>query len=169
MKTKIGSNLFVIGVVIAIFSACADEEVTYRLNTKQVQLYCNRTFALEVTPALQGLEYTSLNSNIATVSADGLVKAKLVGTTKIVVKDAQNRFIDTVKVVVNTLYTAYSDPYLGFGATKSAIIKALNVSDFEFYQSSSYNILEVDNSNEADQVDYIYWDTSVRLNDLSIF
>lgn len=156
MKMNI-KNLLVACAVISIFFSCGQEDEMYQLNTKLVQLNCDRTFALEVTPALLGLTYTSLNTNIATVSADGVIKAKLVGTTKILVKDLRSSFIDTVKVVVNTLYTSFYDPYLGFGADKETIIKVLNVSDYDYYESTPYNRLIIDNGDVTDFKAWTYY------------
>ncbi len=123
MKTRTFKSLLLFGILVSIFSACSKEDdvVTYQLSSKRVELRCGKTMALTVTPALQGLKYTSLNTNIATVSADGLVTAKLVGSTNVVVKDSLNRFNDTVKVVVSTVNTVFSDPYLGFGANEFTV------------------------------------------------
>lgn len=142
------SQIILIGcILLTLFTACnGDDDVTYQLNTKLVELNCNRTQVLEVTPVLQGLTYTSLNTNIATVSPEGLVKAKLVGTTKVVVKDSLNRFVDTVKVVVRSANTLFPNPYLGFGANQATLLKALNTTDFRYgyIQKGTLLIIEID-------------------------
>jgi len=125
---------FFCGILLVFFSACSQEdEVTYQLNTKLVELNCRSTLSLIVTPALQGLSYTSLNTNIATVSAEGQVRAKLVGTTKVVVKDSLNRFVDTVKVVVRSVNTLFDDPYLGFGADSMTVKNNVSIPYFKTY------------------------------------
>lgn len=121
-------------ILLAFFSACNQEDdSTYRLNTRQVKLNCRDSLVLKVTPALQGLSYTSLNANIATVSKDGLIKAKLVGCTKIVVKDSLNVFVDTVKVEVNPVNTLFGEPYLGFGINHTTLLETLNITDYYFW------------------------------------
>ena len=133
MKTQITKCEFLVGVLLVFFTACSqDDDSTYRLNTKLVELNCKGTQLLQVTPALQGLSYTSLNSNIATVSPEGLITAKLVGTTKITVKDSLNLFVDTVNMVVRSVNTLFDDPYLGFGINHTTLLQTLNVTDYFF-------------------------------------
>jgi hypothetical protein len=142
MKTQIIKFASFFGVLFMFITACSQEdESTYRLNTKLVELNCNGTLALEVSPALQGLSYTSLNTNIATVSPGGLVTAKLVGSTKIVVKDSLNLFVDTVKVVVNSTSTAFNNPYLEFGADQSTIIEVMDMTDYSLTDKPPYTML----------------------------
>lgn len=144
MKKSVVTIALVSCLFTLFFSSCGqDETITYQLNSKLVQLKCDNTFALEITPTLAGLIYTSLNTNIATVSTKGLIKAKLVGTTKIVVKDSLNHFVDTVNVVVSTVFTSYSDPHLVFGASKDELVKTfdLNVYNYTYYENKFFNYL----------------------------
>lgn len=144
MKIHLVKNLLAVCLLTFIFFSCSEEEtITYQLNSKLVQLKCDKTFALQISPALDGLTYTSLNTNIATVSNNGLIKAKLVGTTKIVVKDPLNRFVDTVKVEVTTMFTSFANPFLTFGAGKDAIYASIDLHKYEYYYYpyESYNYL----------------------------
>lgn len=134
MKTQLFKSAIFVGVLLVFFTACSqDDESTYRLTTKLVELNCKGTQSLQVTPALQGLSYTSLNTNIATVSPEGLITAKLVGTTKIVVKDSLNLFVDTVNVVVRSVNTLFDEPYFGFGINLATLKKELNLTEYSIF------------------------------------
>ncbi len=163
MKIHFVKNLFTACLLTFIISSCSneDEPITYLLNSKLVKLNCERTFDLKITPALEGLTYTSMNSNIASVDNKGQITAKLVGTTNIIVKDSLNRFADTVKVVVNTIHTAYSEPFLTYGATKDDILAKIDLHKWYYYAydggGMNYGYLYMYDETIDDNITYYYY------------
>lgn len=157
MKKIVVKITFAVCLFTLIFSSCGQDEITYQLNSKLVEMKCDNTFALQITPTLEGMTYTSLNPNIATVSNSGLIKAKLVGTTKIVVKNTQNSFIDTVKVVVNTLHTAFANPNLSYGASADEVLNSIDLTKYYYtyrqYETFDYMYMYDQTATE----DYTYY------------
>lgn len=113
MKTQLIKVPLVIGVLIAIFSACNQEE-EYAVNTTTINVNANDSVALSVTPAKAGWVYTSGNNNIASVSAKGIVTGKHVGTTTITVSDIISGFTAQVIACVTAKTTLYREPYPTF-------------------------------------------------------
>jgi hypothetical protein len=160
MNTPFIKITLAICLLTCFFSSCSQEEdVTYQLNSKLVELKCDKTFALQVSPALPGLTYTSLNTNIATVNKQGLITSKLAGTTNIVVKDSLNKFNDTVKVIVNSQYNSFRDPCLTFGANDITIFKQMKAFNYSYYSYNypEYNCMYYYDSQMTETLYYLYY------------
>ena len=100
-------------------AGCKKEEVL-SLNTSEITLKPNQTFNLVVSPDASGCVFTSGNDNIAVVFSSGLIEARLVGVTNIVVTNAKGYNV-ICKVTVTPEFTMYREPYLVFGRPKSDI------------------------------------------------
>lgn len=107
-------------IIISSISGCKKEEVL-SLNATEITLKPNQTFNLVVSPDQSGCVFSSGNDIIAEVFASGLIKARLVGETSIVVTNADKGYYAICKVTVTPEYTMYREPYLGFGNLKSDI------------------------------------------------
>ncbi len=122
MKSPILNLLIPISflLIISLISGCKKEEVL-SLNATDITLKPNQTFNLVVSPDSDGCVFRSGNENIAEVFASGLIKARLVGETSIVVTNSDKGYYAKCNVTVTPEYTMYREPYLGFGNLKSDI------------------------------------------------
>jgi hypothetical protein len=107
-------------IIISSMAGCKKEEAL-SLNTSEITLKPNQTFNLVVSPDATGCVFTSGNENIAEVYSSGLIEARLVGVTNILVTNTDKGYYATCKVTVSPEYTMYREPYLSFGNHKSDI------------------------------------------------
>jgi hypothetical protein len=107
-------------IIISSMAGCKKEEVL-SLNTTEITLKTNQTFNLVVSPDASGCVFQSENDNIAEAYSSGLINARLVGETNIVVTNADKGYLAKCKVTVTPEYTMYREPYLVFGRPKSTI------------------------------------------------
>jgi hypothetical protein len=115
------SLIFALLISLVCFLSCSKDEVKCSINTTLVNLRSDGTYALIVSPSGVGWTFESGNNLIASVSSTGLIKANLVGTTTITIKNEAEGFTAQCKVTVTPIYTMYRDPYLEFGASKSSV------------------------------------------------
>ncbi len=122
MKSHILNLLIPVSFLIIIFSTegCNKEEVL-SLNTVEITLKPNQTFNLIVSPNASGCVFKSENDNIAEVYSSGLINARLVGVTNIVVTNTDKGYLAKCKVTVTPEYEMFREPYLVFGRPKSSI------------------------------------------------
>ena len=124
-------------LLIVILCGCSkDEEDVYSVNVKATSIEASETFALVVSPNVEGWTFKSDNDLIASVSSNGLIKANYVGETNITVINAKKGFTSNCKVTVTPKYLMYRDPCLDFGATK-ATVKAYEKRTFDSETSTT--------------------------------
>jgi hypothetical protein len=107
-------------IILFSMAGCKKEEVL-SLNTTEITLKPNQTFNLVVSPDASGCVFRSENNNIAEAYSSGLIEARLVGKTSIVVTNTDKGYYAYCKVTVIPEYTMYRDPCLDFGKPKSNI------------------------------------------------
>ncbi len=115
---------FIAAICLTTFIGCEkdkDVELPLTLKSTSTTLTSSQTFNITVTPDTVGCTYESENDLIASVSTNGLITAKRVGETNIVVKNNKKNFTSKFKVTVTPKYSMYKEPYLVFGSTKAAI------------------------------------------------
>lgn len=95
--------------------------VPLTVNATSISLVSTKTFSLVVSPSADGCTYESENSYIASVSSDGVITAKRVGSTIVHIKNANKNFSATCEVAVTPQYNMFREPYLEFGATPTTI------------------------------------------------
>jgi hypothetical protein len=108
-------------IIISSMAGCKKEGVLLSLNTTEITLKKNQTFNLVVSPDASGCIFKSGNDNIAEVYSSGLIEARLVGETSIIVTNTDKGYYAKCNVKVTPEYTMYTEPYLGFGNIKSDI------------------------------------------------
>ena len=109
-------------ICLMTFIRCQkDVELPLSLNSTSTVLKSSQTFNLSILPDTIGCVYESENNFIASVSRSGLITAYRVGETNIIVKNIKKGFNAKCKVTVMPQYFMFKEPYLMFGATKSAI------------------------------------------------
>lgn len=115
--------LFIISAIcLTTFIGCEkDVELPLVLKSTSTTLTSSQTFNITVTPDTVGCTYESENVLIATVSTNGLITAKCIGETNIVVKNSKKGFTAKCKVTVTPKYSMYKEPYLVFGSAATAI------------------------------------------------
>lgn len=115
---------FIAAICLTTFFGCEkdkDVELPLTLKSTSTTLTSSQTFNITVTPDTVGCTYESENDLIASVSTNGLITAKRVGETSIVVKNIKKGFTSKFKVTVTPKYSMYKEPYLVFGSTATAI------------------------------------------------
>lgn len=114
--------LFLLTVFCLItFFGCEKEVIPLSLTTTTTSLKSSQTFNLVLTPDTTGCVYESENSFIASVSSTGVITARRVGETNIIIKNSAKGFTAKCKVTVTPQYNLFKEPCLTFGATKSTI------------------------------------------------
>ena len=122
MKMKKVMLFIIAAICMTTFIGCEkDVELPLVLKSTSTTLTSSQTFNITVTPDTVGCTYESENDLIATVSTEGLITAKCIGETNIVVKNSKKGFTAKCKVTVTPKYSMYKEPYLVFGSTKATI------------------------------------------------
>jgi hypothetical protein len=101
--------------ILAVIASCKkDDNLT--INQNEVTLHHDSTFKLTANYACT---YSTVDSTVAKVAADGTVTGVLVGSTTILVKAIGQ--LATCKVTVTPVSNLYKEPYLIFGSTVASV------------------------------------------------
>jgi hypothetical protein len=138
-------------IMVSFMTGCKKEEVLLSLNTTEITLKPNETFNLVVSPDASGCVFKSENDNIAEVYASGLIEARLVGETSIVVTNSDKGYLAKCKVTVIPEYNMYREPYLDFGKQKS------NIKSYETRQIFLENDTTILYSGENQSIDSLMY------------
>ena len=114
-------RLLLLALIITLFVRCKKEDaIKYTLNKDEVTSIAGGSFQLSITGATTEIfTYSSDNSLIASIDANGLIKGKRVGETTI--KVSGNNFNGVCKVSISPLYNTFKEPITSFGISKSAV------------------------------------------------
>ena len=144
-------TLFLIGAVLSLLlvSCSKDDEVDnlITLASSEKTLYFGDEYQIEATSNTPIL-YSSENEYHTSISESGLVTARFVGETNIVLSNGNDtqKVLITVKPKINL----YPEPNLEFGISKSALIAKYGTPDSE----TETNIFYLDYSNASPGVMY---------------
>lgn len=108
---------------VVSFSSCSDDDskVEYSLSPSEMALDYGDEKQIEVLPSLEGFEFSSDNSRIASVDIVGKVYANVAGETYINVVNTNANFVGKCKVTVTPTYSMFIDPCLNFGCSRSEV------------------------------------------------
>jgi len=121
MKTQTNFfRLVFIATLIVPFNSCdKDDQDLISLSVSEKTLNFEDEYQIEAT-SNSTITYTVKNEYNAEVSETGLVTARFVGETNILLENAEDK--KTFKVIVEPKYNLYPEPDVEFGDTKSSII-----------------------------------------------
>jgi hypothetical protein len=132
-------NLFTCLVLaVTLATACGDnddESNVISMNVSEKTLYFNDEYQIEATSKTK-IIYTVENEYHAKVSETGLVTARYVGETNILLSNGEDSKI--FKVIVEPKSNLYPEPDVKFGDSKSAIIEKFGQPDFETLSGIGY-------------------------------
>jgi hypothetical protein len=158
MKTSKLILLVLATSISAFFYGCSkDSNVDTSISIKSAEktLSAGDTYQVEAV-STAAITYASENDFHAIVSSSGLVTARFVGETNIVLStDSDNK---KVKIAVKPKYTLYPDPCLAFGISKNEIIAKYGTPSTQTTSGISYT----NYSNAAPLVMYVF-DTNNKL------
>lgn len=118
MKTKI--TLIILAVLIQIVSCKKDEDPSINLDKTDITLQHNSTSQLVVTPT-QTCTWSIADSNVAKVSAAGLVTGVRIGDSKITVKTSGTNLSAECIVHVTARSFLYKEPFYVYGQLMSYV------------------------------------------------
>lgn len=113
---------FMIAVSAVIIPSSA---ASVKLNKKSITLITDSSTTLKVTGTKKTVKWSSMASDIASVSSKGKVTAKSTGTTYIVAKVGDSTYKCKVKVINGKITTGKSDVTISSNETVKVKIKAL--------------------------------------------
>ncbi len=158
------TNLFrivFIATLIVSFNSCDKDDVDLiSLSVTEKTLNFEDEYQIEAT-SVSPITYSVENEYNAEVSETGLVTARFVGETNILLENAQDK--NTFKVIVEPKYNLYPEPNVEFGDTKSSIIAQFG-SD---YTATTSVIGYTDYSSAAPIVMFMF-DTNNKLTSYAI-
>ncbi len=126
MKKQLICMVLILAAVCCMFGICAHaEEDRLTMNMETVNLYINQSYQLWATGTTEEVLFHSENTKIAEVSGDGVVTAKALGTTKIIVQTDSGM---TAECTVNVLN----------GVSPKELI--LNTQDITLKEGESYTL-----------------------------
>ena len=123
---------------VAFFLSCNEEDKAPDIITMKVSektLYHDDEFQIEATSNGE-ISYVSENEYHATVSDEGLVTAKFIGETNILLSNGED--LKKFKVVVKPKNNLYPEPDVDFGASKATIIAKFGTPDSETSTAIGY-------------------------------
>ncbi len=106
------------------------------LKVTEKSLYHESEYQIEAT-SNSNITYLSENEYHAKVSESGLVTARFVGETNILLSNSEDS--KKIKIIVNPLSNLYPEPNVNFGDTKSSIIAKLGTPDNETSTGIGYS------------------------------
>lgn len=115
-------------LVIAVISCDKEKEDLILLNETVIILNFGDEYQIEAM-SISEITYSSENEYHAIVSEDGLVSARFVGETNIVLSN--NEDAKTIKIVVEPVYNLYPDPDFDFGTSRASLIAKYGTPDIE--------------------------------------
>lgn len=158
------TNLFrivFIATLIVSFNSCdKDDADLISLSVTEKTLNFEDEYQIEAT-SVSPITYSVENEYNAEVSETGLVTARFVGETNILLENAEDK--NTFKVIVEPKYNLYPEPNVEFGDTKSSIIAQFG-SD---YTATTSAIGYTDYSSAAPIVMFMF-DTNNKLTSYAI-
>lgn len=131
--------------IAVIALSCNKEEFdTISLNTLEKNLNANEEYQIEAN-SNSGIIYTVENEFHLEVSALGLVTAKYVGETNVLLENAEDS--KTIKIIVEPKYNTYPEPEFEFGETKSDIINTFgeNYEEISLEDDGNFTLLGYNN------------------------
>lgn len=108
-----------------IFTSCSDDDDDdngIKIQNPKIEMVAGDSKQINATSDLK-LNYSVEDEYYASVSESGLIDAKRVGETNIIVRNDQKS--EKVNVIITPQYKTYPDPDFMFGETRSAVIKKL--------------------------------------------
>jgi len=138
--------ILMISLFLVLFSCKKDDETPIiTLDQNVATLHHGETIQLTVTPT-QACTWSSLDTNVVTVSQTGLVTGVRLGDSKIIVRSTENNISAECVVHLTALSNLYQEPYFTYGQTKE-YVKAnetreliSETSDGLFYLGENSNI-----------------------------
>ncbi|MDR3119131.1 MAG: hypothetical protein LBU44_06905 [Mediterranea sp.] len=129
--------VLLIGVLPIVFAGCSKDDDTdvISLKVSEKTLYFEDKYQIEATSEA-AINYTVENEYHAKVSETGLVAARFVGETNVLLsngKDTKN-----FKVIVRPKSNLYPEPDVKFGDSKSSIIAKFGTPDSETSSAIAY-------------------------------
>lgn len=115
--------LFALVVFPLVFNSCTKEEDELITTlTLEKTLYFGDEYQIEATSS-KPITYSSEDKYHASVSTSGLVTARFVGETNIVMTNGKDT--KKIRILIKAVSNLYPNPNLEFGITKSALIAKL--------------------------------------------
>jgi hypothetical protein len=154
--------VFILAVVALVLTGCSKDEEpdVISLKVSEKTLYHDDEYQIEAT-SKGAITYAVENEYHAKVSETGLVTAKFVGETNILLSNGEDS--KTFKVIVKPQSNLYSEPDVKFGDSKSSIIAKFGTPETE----SGNSILYDDYSNSAPIVMFSF-DSSNKLTSYAV-
>ena len=139
-------------LLVPFFYSCDKDDTDFlTLSTSEKTLNYHDEYQIDATSS-SDIEYTVKDDYHASVSETGLVKARFVGETNIVLNNSSEEKI--FKLTVAPKYNLYPEPDVEFGTTKSSVIREFG-SD---YSESDSGIGYKDYSSAAPVIMFIFDD-----------
>ncbi|MDR2917283.1 MAG: hypothetical protein LBV74_21015 [Tannerella sp.] len=131
--------IFMLMAMPFVFTSCSNDDKgssdDIKIQKSKIELISGETEQIVATSDLV-LSYTSEDEYFASVDNSGVVAAKRVGETNILIKNAKTEA--KVSVIVSPKYTTYPDPNLMFGETRESVIKKLGTPTSETSDAIAY-------------------------------
>jgi len=158
---KLLSSLLIASIFII---GCQKEKVKepdlILLNTSEKQMYHNDTYQIDAQ-SISKITYSSGNEYHAKVSESGLVNARFVGETNIILKNDEDT--KKVRIIVKPKSNLYPEPAVKFGDSRSSIIAKFGTPDTQ----TSTGIGYANYSNTAPLLAFLF-DSYDRLTSYSL-
>ena len=162
-------GLFFLAVVLPlVLAGCSkdDEPDVISLEVSEKTLYSGDEYQIEATSKAP-ITYTVENEYHAEVSETGLVTARFVGETNVLLSNGEDT--KNFRVIVKPKYNLYPEPDVKFGDSKSSIIAKFGTPDDEtsFDNGTSSAILYDDYSTAAPFLMFTF-DSNDKLDSYSV-
>lgn len=144
---------FLLFILSSTFYSCNNND-DINLKESEVTLYSGQQYTIRVNSDTKIL-YESENGYIATVSDKGLITARTIGETSILMDNGLDK--KTFRVKVNPKYNLYPTPELNFGMSKISLIEKYGTPD----ETEGNTIVYNDYSDAASFVIYKFDDAGL--------
>ena len=144
-------------LLFAVTSCDNEDEDAITLGTSEKTLNYEDEYQIEAA-SNSDITYTVENEYHASVSESGLVTAKHVGETNIIVSNSSDQ--KTFKLTIQPEYDLYTEPDVEFQTSKSSIISKYGTADTETESALVYS----DYSSTAPRIMFIFDDEDKLLN-----
>lgn len=163
------TNLFrivFIATLIVSFNSCdKDDADLISLSITEKTLNFEDEYQIEAT-SVSPITYSVENEYNAEVSETGLVTARFVGETNILLENAEDK--KTFKVIVEPKYNLYPEPDVDFGDTKSSIIAQFGSDYIETSSVIGYSVIGYIDYSSAAPIAMFTFDTNDKLTGYAI-
>jgi len=156
-------GLVLLTVVLPLmFAGCSkdDDPDLISLKVSEKTLYYGDEYQIEAT-SKAAIAYTVENEYHAKVSETGLVTARFVGETNVILSNGEDT--KNFKVIVKPKNNLYPEPDVKFGDSKSSIVAKFGTPDDETSDETSSLIAYSDYSNAAPGLIFVF-DSSNKLS-----